>query len=92
MRRLPTLGARDSAIDIADDHLHRFIQCDPKHSSADIPRRFKSYSAKHILERYPEIRESYFWGGGCRKVGYYVESTGTVSEEVVAWYIEEMDH
>ena len=79
------------ALEIADDHVHLFVQCDPKHSPADLARQFKSYSGKHLLERYPEIRESYFWGGFW-KVGYYVGTTGAVSEEVVERYIEETEH
>ena len=80
------------ALEIADDHIHLFVQCDPKHSPADLARQFKSYSGKHLLEQYPEIRESYFWGGGFWKVGYYVGTTGAVSEEVVERYIEETEH
>ncbi|MGQ3722980.1 IS200/IS605 family transposase [Natrialba sp. PRR66] len=80
------------ALEIADDHIHLFVQTDPKHSPAEVARQFKSYSGKHLLERYPEIRESYFWGGGFWKVGYYVGTTGAVSEEVVERYIEETEH
>ena len=80
------------ALEIADDHVHLFVQTDPKHSPADIARQFKSYSGKHLLERHPEIREAYFWGGGFWKVGYYVGTTGAVSEEVVERYIEETEH
>ena len=79
------------ALEIADDHVHLFVQTDPKHSPANIARQFKSYSGKHLLERYPELRESYFWGGGFWKVGYYVGTTGAVSEEVVERYIEETE-
>jgi len=64
------------ALEIADDHVHLFVQTDPKHSPAEIARQFKSYAEKHLLERYPEIQESYFWGGGFWKVGYYVENDG----------------
>ena len=79
------------AVEIADDHVHLFVRTDPKHSPADIARQFKSYSGKHLLERYPEIREAYFWGGGFWKVGYYVGTTGAMSEEVVAQYIKETE-
>ena len=80
------------ALEIADDHVHLFVQTDPKHSPANIARQFKSYSGKHSLEQYLEIRESYFWGGGFWKVGYYAGTTGAVSEEVVERYIEETEH
>jgi len=29
------------ALEIADDHVHLFVQTDPKHSPADIARQFK---------------------------------------------------
>ena len=80
------------ALEIADDHVHLFVQCDPKYSPADIARQFKSYSGKHLLEQHPDIQEAYFWGGGFWKVGYYVGTTGAVSEEVVERYIEETEH
>ncbi|ELY62812.1 IS200-type transposase [Natrinema versiforme JCM 10478] len=80
------------ALEIVDDHIHVFVQCDPKHSPADIARQFKSYSGKHLLKRYPEIRESYFWRGGFWKIGYYGGTTDAVSEEVVERYIEEIEH
>jgi len=80
------------ALGIADDHVHLFVQSDPKHSPADIARQFRSYSGKHLLERYPEIREPYFWGGGFWKVRYYVGTTGVVSEQVVERYIKETEH
>jgi putative transposase len=58
-----------------DDHVHLFVQTDPKSSPADIARQFKSSSGKHLLERYRNIRESYLWGGGFWKVGYSVGTT-----------------
>ena len=47
---------------------------------------------KALLEQHPDIQEAYFWGGGFWKVGYYVGTTGAVSEEVVERYIEETEH
>jgi len=52
------------ALEIADDHIHLFVQSDPKHSPAEVARQFKSYSGKHLLEQYADIRESYFCGWG----------------------------
>jgi len=68
-------GHEIMTLKIADDHVHLFVQTDQKHSPADIARQFKSYSSKHLLEQYPEIRESYFWGGGFWKGGYSVGTT-----------------
>jgi REP element-mobilizing transposase RayT len=43
------------ALEIADNHVHLFVQTDPKHSPADIARQFKSYSAKHLLGCIPRF-------------------------------------
>jgi Transposase and inactivated derivatives len=81
LRRLRTtsdhFGHEILALEIADedDHVHLFVHTDPKHSPADIARQFKSYSGKQLLEGYPEIRESYLWGGGFWKGGYSVGTT-----------------
>ena len=56
-------------LEIADDHIHLFVQTDPKHSPANIARQFKSYSGKHLLERYPKIREEHFWAGDSGRLG-----------------------
>ena len=80
------------ALEIVDDHVHLFVQCDPKYSPADIARQFKSYSGKHLLERYPEIRESYFWGGGFWEESYYVGTAGDVSTDTIEQYIERTEH
>lgn len=56
-------GHEIRALEIAGDHAHLFVQCNPRHSPADIARQFMSYSGKHLLEGHPEIRESNFWVG-----------------------------
>jgi putative transposase len=66
------------ALESADNHVHPFVQTDPKNSPAELSRHFKSYLGKHLLEWYPEIRESYFRGSGFWEVRYYVETTGAV--------------
>ena len=59
-------GHETLSLEIADedDHVHLFVQTDSKHSPTDIARQFKPHSGKQLLERYREIREAYFWGGG----------------------------
>lgn len=41
---------------------------------------------------YPTLKQRYFWGSGLWKDGYYVGTTGAVSEDVVRRYIEETEH
>lgn len=61
-----------------------------------IPTNSTSLGAQSTATRFstqcPDIRASYFWGGGFWKGGYYVGTTGGISEEVVERYIEKTEH
>lgn len=80
------------SMEIAPDHVHLFVEADPKWSPAEIAKQFKGYSGRTILKRHPELKQRYFWGSGLWKEGYYVGTTGAVSEDVVSRYIEETEH
>lgn len=51
-----------------------------------------SYSGEHLLERHPEIQESYFWDNEFWKVGCYGGTPDTVLEEVAERYSQENRH
>ena len=86
------LGHEIVSMEIATDHVHLFVEADPKWSPAEIAKQFKGYSGRTILNRHPEIKQRYFWGSGLWKDGYYVGTTGAVSEDVVRRYIEDTEH
>ncbi len=80
------------SIEIATDHVHLFVEADPKWSPAEIAKQFKRYSRRTILKRHPELKQRYFWGSGLWKDGYYAGTMDAVSEDVVRRYIEETEH
>src|SRR5699024_213444 len=80
------------SLEIAEDHVHLFVQADPKWSPAELAKQFKGYSGRTMLKRHPEIKDKYFWGSGLWKDGYYVGTTGNVAADVVQRYIEETEH
>lgn len=80
------------SMEIADDHVHLFVEADPKWSPAEITKQFKGYSGRTILKRHQELKQRYFSGSGLWKGGYYVGTTGAVSEDVVQRYIEETEY
>ena len=58
----------DDNIDIVEleipvDHLHMVVRGEPKMSPSDVMQIVKSISAREFFQRYPEIKERYFWGG-----------------------------
>ncbi|MFC7076825.1 IS200/IS605 family transposase [Haloarcula halophila] len=86
------IGHEIVSMEIATDHVHLFVEADPKWGPAEIAKQFKGYSGRMILKRHPELKQRYFWGSGLWKDGYYVRTTGAVSEDVVRRYIEETEH
>ncbi len=48
------------SMEIASDHVHLFVEADPKWSPAEIAKQFKDYSGRTILKRHPEIKQRYF--------------------------------
>lgn len=77
---------------IADDHIHLFVECDPKWSPSEIAKQFKGYSGRVLLKKHPEIQDQYFWNSSFWKIGYFVSTAGKVSEETVRKYIERSEH
>jgi putative transposase len=80
------------ALEIADDHVHLFVQADPTYAPSEIVKQFKGYSGRTMLQRFPDLKDEYFWGSGLWKDGYYVGTTGNVAADVVQRYIEETEH
>ena len=77
--------------EIATDHVHLFVEADPKWSPAEIAKQFKGYSGRTVLKRHPEKKQRYCWGSGLWKEGCNVGTTGAVSEDGVRPYIAETE-
>jgi len=56
------------SMEIALDHVHLFVECDPKWSPAEIAKQFKGYSGRTIFKRHPEIKQRYFWEAVCGRM------------------------
>ncbi len=80
------------AMEFANDHVHLFVEADPKWNLAEIAKQFKGYSGRIILKHHPEVKQRYFWESALWKDGYYVGTTGAVSENVIRRHIEETEH
>ncbi len=50
-------------LEIPVDHFHMVVRGEPKMSPSDVMQIVKSISAREFFQRYPEIKERYFWGG-----------------------------
>lgn len=72
---------------VSKDHVHLHISYPPKLSISDIVRRLKGRSAKMLLEEYGELKKRY-WGGHFWGIGYGVWSSGNITDEMIARYLD----
>ena len=70
------------------DHVHCFVSAPPKLSITAIVKYLKGITGRKLFERFPEIRDQ-LWKGELWNHSYYVETIGSVSEEIsaVIWNI-----
>ena len=72
---------------VCSDHIHLHVSIPPKLSVSEFMGYLKGKSALMIYDRHPEQRSK--WNKSFWARGYYVVTTGTVTEEVIKKYIVE---
>ena len=60
----------------------------PKHSPAFLMKMLKGKSAEYLRKEFPELGKKY-WGMHIWARGYFVASSGNVTDEVIMQYIEQ---
>ena len=76
---------------VSRDHVHIMVSVPPYLSVSKLVQRVKGLTSRKLLEEYRSLKKA-FWGRHLWARGYFVASTGNVTDEVVAKYIEEQDH
>jgi putative transposase len=72
---------------IALDHVHMLLSVPPNIAVSDLVQRLKGGSSRKMLDEFGELRGQ-FWGQHLWARGYFVASSGNVTDEVIAQYIE----
>lgn len=72
------------------DHVHLLISAHPKLSISYMVKMLKGISGRKLFEQFPEIRQK-LWKGQLWNHSYYVETVGSISEDVIARYIEKQE-
>jgi len=69
------------------DHVHIFVSAHPKIAPAYIVKLIKGITARKIFQQFPEVkrvlRKGHLWNPS-----YYIETIGSISEDVIRKYIE----
>ena len=69
------------------DHVHLLLSVPPNIAVSDLVQRLKGRSSRKMLDEFGELRRQ-FWGQHLWARGYFVASSGNVTDEVIAQYIE----
>jgi putative transposase len=72
---------------VSKDHVHLLVSVPPSLAVSELVKRLKGRSSRLMLEEFGELRKVY-WGRHLWARGYFVASSGNVTDEIIAEYIE----
>jgi putative transposase len=73
---------------VARDHVHLFLSIPPQVTISRLVQRLKGKSSYKLLAEYSQLKKK-FWGRHLWARGYFVCSSGNVTDEVIASDIEQ---
>jgi len=72
---------------VASDHVHLLVSVPPNIAVRELVQRLKGRSSRLMMQEFGELRKA-FWGRHLWARGYFVASTGNVTDAIIAEYIE----
>ena len=75
---------------IAKDHIHLFVSVPPHLSVSNLVKELKGKSSWKIMSEFKTISQQ-FWGRHFWGRGYFVASSGNITDETIIKYIENQD-
>ncbi len=68
---------------VGKDHIHLFVSAPPHLSASKLIQYLKGTSSRKLMKEYKELNKQ-FWGQYLWAKGYFVASSGNVTDEVIA--------
>ena len=68
------------------DHVHLFVSCPPHVSASYLMQRVKGKSSRRLLQEFSHLNKQ-CWGRHLWARGFFVASSGNVTDEVIMEYI-----
>lgn len=75
---------------VSKDHIHLLVSVPPHLSSSKLVQYLKGVSSRKLQMEFKELNKQY-WGRHLWARGYFVASSGNVTDEVIAEYIKNQD-
>jgi len=76
---------------VSKDHVHLLVSIPPQVTISRLVQRVKGKSSHTLLAEFAHLRKQ-FWGRHLWARGYFCCSSGNVTDEVIASYIENQAH
>jgi putative transposase len=73
---------------VSRDHVHVFLSVAPHLSVSQVVQSLKGKTSRKLMMEYKSLSRA-FWGRHIWARGYFVASSGNVTDEVIMKYIEE---
>ena len=75
---------------VSKDHIHLLVSVPPHLSASKLEQYLKGYSSRKLQMEYKELNKQ-FWGRHLWGRGYFVASSGNITDEVIVEYIKNQD-
>jgi len=72
---------------VAPNHVHIYVSAPPYVSVSRLVQLIKGKTSRRIQQEFPELRKRY-WGRHFWAVGYFVRTTGNVTDAIIKEYLE----
>lgn len=72
---------------VSHNHVHIYVSVPPFLSIGKLVQKVKGRTSRKIQQEFPELKKRY-WGNHFWAVGYFVRTTGNVTDEMIKEYIE----
>ena len=76
---------------VGKNHVHVYVSIPPYLSVSKLVQYLKGKTSRKIQQEFPELRKKY-WGKHLWAVGYFVRTTGNVTDQMVKEYIDKHEH
>ncbi|MGY8771547.1 MAG: IS200/IS605 family transposase [Pirellulales bacterium] len=76
---------------VSPDHVHVLLSCPPKLSPSKIMQLIKGKTSRKLMMEFKHLQKQY-WGRHLWARGYFVASSGNVTDEVIMEYIRNQEN
>ena len=75
---------------VSSDHVHVLLSCPPNLSPSKIMQAIKGKTSRKLLQEFKPLQKQY-WGRHLWARGYFVATSGNVTDEVIREYIRQQE-